>query len=50
MAGGDQSAIAELYDASSGRVFGLAVRILGDRNAAEDAAVEVYGRSGWRRQ
>jgi RNA polymerase sigma-70 factor, ECF subfamily len=41
-AGGEQSAMAELYDASSAAVFGLAVRILGDRNAAEDAAVEVY--------
>src|SRR5271168_683018 len=46
-AGGDQSAMAELYDASSARVFGLAVRILGDRNAAEDAVVEVYAQA-WR--
>jgi RNA polymerase sigma-70 factor, ECF subfamily len=46
-AGGDQSAMAELYDASSGRVFGLAVRILGERTAAEDAVVEVYAQA-WR--
>jgi RNA polymerase sigma-70 factor, ECF subfamily len=46
-AGGDQSAMAQLYDASSARVFGLAVRILGDRNAAEDAVVEVYAQA-WR--
>ena len=46
-AGGDQSAMAELYDASSARVFGLAVRILGERNAAEDAVVEVYAQA-WR--
>ena len=39
--------MAELYDASSARVFGLAVRILGDRNAAEDAVVEVYAQA-WR--
>jgi RNA polymerase sigma-70 factor, ECF subfamily len=46
-AGGDQSAMAQLYDASSARVFGLAVRILRDRNAAEDAVVEVYAQA-WR--
>ncbi|MGC2302377.1 sigma-70 family RNA polymerase sigma factor [Candidatus Binatus sp.] len=46
-ASGDQSAMAELYDASSARVFGLAVRILGERNAAEDAVVEVYAQA-WR--
>jgi RNA polymerase sigma-70 factor (ECF subfamily) len=39
--------MAELYDATSARVFGLAVRILGDRNAAEDAVVEVYAQA-WR--
>jgi RNA polymerase sigma-70 factor, ECF subfamily len=44
-AGGDQSAMADLYDASSARVFGLAVRILGDRNAAEDVVVEVYAQA-----
>lgn len=46
-ADGDQSAMAQLYDASSARVFGLAVRILRDRNAAEDAVVEVYAQA-WR--
>jgi RNA polymerase sigma-70 factor (ECF subfamily) len=46
-AGGDQSAMAQLYDASSARVFGLAMRVLGDRNAAEDAVVEVYAQA-WR--
>jgi RNA polymerase sigma-70 factor (ECF subfamily) len=39
--------MAELYDASSARVLGLAVRILGDRNAAEDVLVEVYAQA-WR--
>jgi RNA polymerase sigma-70 factor, ECF subfamily len=46
-ADGDQSAMAQLYDASTARVFGLAVRILRDRNAAEDAVVEVYAQA-WR--
>jgi RNA polymerase sigma-70 factor (ECF subfamily) len=39
--------MAQLYDASSARVFGLAMRVLGDRNAAEDAVVEVYAQA-WR--
>ena len=39
--------MAQLYDASSARVFGLALRILRDRNAAEDAVVEVYAQA-WR--
>ena len=39
--------MAQLYDAGSARVFLLAVLILGDRNAAEDAVVEVYAQA-WR--
>ena len=39
---GDQLALAELYDATSPLVFGLALRILGERAAAEDTVVEVY--------
>jgi RNA polymerase sigma-70 factor, ECF subfamily len=39
--------MAQLYDASSARVFGLAMRVLGDRNAAEDTVVEVYAQA-WR--
>jgi RNA polymerase sigma-70 factor (ECF subfamily) len=42
IAAGEQSALAELYDATSTLVFGLALRILGERAAAEDAVVEVY--------
>jgi hypothetical protein len=34
--------MAELHDASSVRVFGLVVRILRDRNAAEDVVAKVY--------
>lgn len=41
-AAGDQLALAELYDATSTAVFGLALRILGEKAAAEDATVEVY--------
>jgi RNA polymerase sigma-70 factor, ECF subfamily len=42
LVGGDHATLAELYDASSNVVFGLALRILGERSAAEDAMVEVY--------
>jgi RNA polymerase sigma-70 factor (ECF subfamily) len=41
-AAGDHGAMAELYDATCSRVFGLAVRILGDPSAAEDIASDVY--------
>lgn len=44
---GDEAAFAELYDATSAMVFGLALRILGDRSAAEDVLMEVYGQA-WR--
>lgn len=46
-AAGDHTGLAELYDATSHLVFGLALRILGDRNEAEDAVVEVYAQV-WR--
>jgi RNA polymerase sigma-70 factor (ECF subfamily) len=39
---GDESALRSLYDRTSRRVFGLALRILGDRVAAEEVALEVY--------
>jgi len=42
IASGDQSALAELYDASSAQVFGLALRVLAERTAAEDVTLEVY--------
>ncbi len=45
---GDQSALAELYDASSARVFGLAMKILGDHAAAEETTLDVYTQV-WRR-
>ena len=45
---GDQSALAELYDASSEKVFGLAMKILGDHAAAEETTLDVYTQV-WRR-
>jgi len=38
----DQSALAQLYDASSQLVYGLALRILGDAGAAEEVTLDVY--------
>ena len=42
IAAGDQPALAEFYDASSAKVFGLAMKILGDRTAAEEVTMDVY--------
>jgi RNA polymerase sigma-70 factor (ECF subfamily) len=42
IANGDQTAVAELYDATVNLVFGLALRVLGDRAVAEDVVIEVY--------
>ena len=39
---GDESALAQLYDASSPLVYGLALRILGDAGAAEEVTLDVY--------
>ena len=41
-AGGDEAALGSVYDATSHRVFGLALRILGDRASAEEAVMDVY--------
>lgn len=38
----DQAAMAQLYDLTSGQVFGLCIRILRDRDAAEEAALDAY--------
>ena len=38
----DRHALAELYDASSSQVFGLVLRLVGDRAAAEEIALDVY--------
>lgn len=39
---GDQEAFAQLYDATSARAFGLAVRIVRDRAQAEEVAQEAF--------
>jgi RNA polymerase sigma-70 factor (ECF subfamily) len=38
----DEASFASLYDATSRRVFGLALKILRDPSAAEEAALESY--------
>jgi RNA polymerase sigma-70 factor (ECF subfamily) len=42
MSVGDEQALELFYDATSARVFGLALQILRDRAAAEDATLEVF--------
>lgn len=39
---GDRDAFADLYDATSAKLFGIALRILKDRSASEDALQEAY--------
>jgi RNA polymerase sigma-70 factor (ECF subfamily) len=41
-AGGDQSALAALYDLTSRLIFGLILRILDDRSTAEEVLLDVY--------
>jgi RNA polymerase sigma-70 factor (ECF subfamily) len=41
-AGGDQQALAALYDATSRTVYGLLLRILSDASAAEEVLLDVY--------
>jgi RNA polymerase sigma-70 factor (ECF subfamily) len=41
-AAGDQEAFADFYDQTSGVVFGVALRVLGDRSEAEEAAADVF--------
>ena len=42
LARGDSSSFAELYDRTSPTIFGLLVRVLGDRALAEDTMQDVY--------
>ena len=42
MARGDRAAVSVLYAATSARLFGTLLRVLGDRAEAEDALQEVY--------
>ena len=45
---GDRRAFETLYDRYSATVFGVALKILGDREVAEDAVQEIFWRA-WRR-
>lgn len=42
VADGDRSALQAVYDATSAKLFGVALRILNDRSEAEDVLQEVY--------
>jgi RNA polymerase sigma-70 factor (ECF subfamily) len=42
MAGGEEHALACLYDSTNRIVYGLALRILGEPSSAEDVTMEVY--------
>ncbi len=42
VAGGDRSAFAKVYDRTSAKLFGICLRILGDRTEAEEALQEAY--------
>lgn len=48
IADGDRSALRELYEATSAKLFGVCLRILSDREEAEDVLQEVYV-TIWRR-
>ena len=41
-AAGSESALAALYDATHRKVYGLSLRILGDRALADEAVVDVF--------
>lgn len=42
MAGGDELALSQLYDATLGKVYGLALRITGKPESAEEVVSDVY--------
>lgn len=42
VADGDQSALTELYDSTSRLVFGLVLRVVGDRATAEEVVLDVF--------
>src|SRR3954447_16654800 len=48
IAGGDQDAVAELYDRHARRAYGLALRVTADPTLAEDAVQEAFC-AIWRR-
>ncbi len=42
MATGNEQALSDFYDATLGKVFGVAIRIIGDSTLAEDVVTDVY--------
>ena len=48
VAGGSRAALRDLYSRTSAKLFGICLRILGDRGEAEDVLQEVY-LNVWRR-
>ncbi|WP_254600826.1 sigma-70 family RNA polymerase sigma factor [Caulobacter sp. S45] len=48
VAAGDEAALQRLYDQTSAKLFGICLRILGDRSEAEDVLQDVYV-TLWRR-
>lgn len=42
MAGGDEAALGRLYDATVARIYGLALRVCGNLQAAEEVTADVY--------
>src|SRR5258708_34300369 len=42
VARGDASALKEVYERTSAKLFGICLRILGERSEAEDVLQEVY--------
>src|SRR5262245_32170775 len=47
LATGDEHALASLYEQTSQRVYGLALRVVKDRSAAEEVVLDVYAQV-WR--
>lgn len=48
VSGGSEAALGEVYDRTSAKLFGVCLRILGDRGEAEDALQDTYI-SVWRK-
>jgi RNA polymerase sigma-70 factor (ECF subfamily) len=42
VAGGSQAALSDVYDRTSAKLFGICIRILGEREEAEDALQEIF--------